>query len=99
MQVTNPGAARMIALVGMHLGIDNLSRVTNRISPGPRAAIALASAFRSVTAPLIFSAKTFLRYRARPAERVRALRSLGAAACVGVEVHEDELQQIALFGH
>jgi hypothetical protein len=25
--------------------------------------------------------------------------SLGAAACVGVEVHEDELQQIALFGH
>jgi hypothetical protein len=24
MQVTNPGAARMISLVGMHLGIDNL---------------------------------------------------------------------------
>jgi hypothetical protein len=30
-------------------------RVTNRTSPGPRAAIARASAFRSVTAPLIFS--------------------------------------------
>jgi hypothetical protein len=32
-----------------------------------------------------------LAYRTRPAEW-----SPGAAACVGVEVHEDELQQIAL---
>lgn len=34
------------------------SRVTNRRSPWPRAAIALARAFLSVTTPLIFSAKT-----------------------------------------
>jgi hypothetical protein len=33
--------------------------VTSKRSPGPNAAIALASAFLAVTVPLIFSAKTF----------------------------------------